>query len=73
MIILADIAKCYINLHMYEDSLEYANKAIKWHAGKIPIYYKAVSLAHLHSFEESIETFNSITLVDLSNETELVN
>ena len=58
---------------MYEDSLEYANKAIKYHPGKIPAYYKAVSLAYLHKFDESIEVFNSITLVDLSNETELVN
>ena len=35
------------NLHMYEDSLDYAEKALSFHDGKIATYYKAVSLAHL--------------------------
>ena len=58
---------------MYEDSLDYAQQALAYQEGaKLANYYKAVSLAHLHKFDESIEVFNSITLVDLSNEIELV-
>ena len=59
-------------MKMYEDALDYAEQALDHHDGKIATYYKAVSLAYFLKFDESIEIFNSMTLVNLSNEIEIV-
>ena len=52
----SNIAKCYMNLQLYENSLEYTNKAIDLGTNYTtrPLYYKAISLAHLMEFDEAL-------------------
>ena len=50
---LSNIAKCYMNLQLYENSLDYSNKALELGTNFTtrPLYYKAASLAHLMEFD----------------------
>jgi tetratricopeptide (TPR) repeat protein len=59
--ILSNIAQCYIKLHLYEDALEYSNKALRvifFH--NISLLRKARALTYLFRFDEAIEILKTI-------------
>lgn len=58
IIILSNIAQCCISQELFEDALEFANKALTVDEGHVKtLFRKAKSLAQLHQYDESIEIF----------------
>ena len=54
MTLLSNISQCYIKLYMYEDALEYSEKALDIRGNHSKsLYRKAISLAYLFRFDES--------------------
>ena len=54
ILIDANIAQCYINLGMFDDSLEVCNKALEIDCNNGALLYrKAISLAYLLDFLQS--------------------
>ena len=55
------LSKCYIDLELYEDALQYADACLKIDPEhKKGLYYKAKSLAFLYCFDESIKLFTQL-------------
>jgi len=56
---------------LYENSLDYSNKALALGANfnSRPLYYKAISLAHLMEFDEALQIFEELqSSADLESE-----
>ena len=73
--ILTNVSQAYINLHMYEDSLDHCNKALKIDPEfTLALFQKAKSLTHLFKFDESTKLLNKLNTdsnKDLNIESEL--
>lgn len=70
---MSRIAWCFINLSLFEDAIEYCDQALNenvFHDNSL--YYKAICMAHIGEFDESIDIFESLDGIDCKKEISLV-
>ena len=65
VVLLSNLAQCYIKLEMNEDALEYIQQALDIDSGHVKtLYRKAKALANLFNFDESSKIFKKLKYKD---------
>ena len=69
--LLSNSIQCYINLEMYEDALMYANLALSVDSEhEKSLFRKAVSLAFLFDFDQSISILQKLNMPSVIDQVE---